>query len=118
MGKFGLAGTINCMQEKWQTRKIEEDEEEAGRLRKAAGRKNTRPIWDYRRKLRTAANARNIAMKKKDVPDFQRMGETVERWGEWTSECRRNEEPPIRPKIEHIRDVEWGTRTYKYRKTS
>ena len=61
-------------------------EEEAVRLQKSAVRNNTHPIWDYRSKLRTAANARNIATKK-DGAGCQRMGETAKRRAEWTEEC-------------------------------
>ena len=67
-GKFVLTGTISCIQEKWQTRKIEEEEdeeeeeeEEAERLQKA-DQNNMRPIWGYQIRLRTAAIAKNIAI--------------------------------------------------------
>ena len=83
--KSGLQRTINCIQE-MADKKIEEEAEASERLQIAAGQKNMRLIWDYRRKLRNAANARNIATKKKDGTDCQGMGETMKRWEEWTEE--------------------------------
>ena len=77
---FGLAGTINYIQENGRHEEIEE-EEEAERLQKAAGQNNMQPIWDYRRKLRTAANARIIATRKKDWPDVQDMWGNNEKMG-------------------------------------
>ena len=35
------------------------------------------------------------------------MKETMERWGEWTSERFRKNKNQLTPKIEHIHDIEW-----------
>ena len=35
------------------------------------------------------------------------MGETLERWEEWTKECFRKEQKELKPMIEHITEQEW-----------
>ena len=93
--KFGLAGTINSIQERWQARKIEE---EADRLQKAADQNNMQPIWGFQRRLRTNTNAWNIEIKKTDGTEFHGAQETMKRWGEWESECFRKNKNQLTPK--------------------
>ena len=82
--KYGLTGTINCIQEKRHARIIEE---EADRLQKQADQNDMHPIWDYQCHLRNIANARNVEIKKTEGTECQGMSETMKRWEERTAEC-------------------------------
>ena len=80
---------------KWQTRKIDEEEEEAGRVQKAEAQDNMQPIWDHQSKLRTTTSKRNIAISKKDGKECQCVSETMRRCEEWAPECFRKEKPSL-----------------------
>ena len=66
------------------------------------------PIWQYQSKLRMNSTNNHISIKKKDGTECQGMGETLERWEEWTKECFIKEQKSLTPNIEHIRGPEWG----------
>ena len=76
---FRLTGAINCIQGRWNTIKIEE---EAENLQKAEDGKDMRPTCDYQGRLGIPTETQNVAMGKKDGAEFQRLEETMHRWGE------------------------------------
>ena len=83
---FVLAGTVNNIIERGQTRKKEKQE---NRLQKEEDQNNMQPIWDSQRRLRMNTTAKDIAIKKTYGAECHGMKDTMKRWEEWAEECFR-----------------------------
>ena len=87
--------------------------EETSKLQKSAGRNDRKQIWNCQSKLRMATRTINIAVEKKDWSGCQVMQETMQRWGEWTSEFFSKDKARLKPQILQIPDQKWNKDTMR-----
>ena len=78
--KHGLTGTISSIQERWEARKLEEEEENYNKQKTWAARNHYGGIQS---KLRMNKSANKIPIKKKDWGEWKGMKDALQRWEEW-----------------------------------